>query len=40
MKIIRIFLFVLIVIGIGLLFTQKIWIPKLVDQIILNENRK
>lgn len=38
MKFIRIFLFVLIIIGIGLLCTERIWVPKLVDKIILNEN--
>lgn len=37
MKFIRIFLLVLIIIGIGLLITQKIWVPKLVDRIILSE---
>lgn len=33
----RIFLLVLIIIGIILLFTQKIWVPKLVDRILLSE---
>jgi hypothetical protein len=37
MKTIRIFLLVLIIIGIGLLLTQKIWVPKLVDKIIISE---
>ena len=36
-KFIRIFLFVLIIIGIGLLITEKTWVPKLVDQIIKSE---
>src|ERR1035437_1950878 len=34
MKFIRIFLLVLIIIGIILLCTQNIWVPKLVDKII------
>ena len=38
MKIIRIFLLVLIIIGIGLLITQKIWVPKIVDRILKSEN--
>jgi hypothetical protein len=33
-KIIRIVLLVLIIIGLGLLATQKFWVPKLVDKII------
>jgi hypothetical protein len=37
MKFIRIFLLVLIVIGIGLLITQKIWVPKLVDVILKSD---
>ena len=37
-KFIRIFLLVLIVIGIGLLLTQKMWVPRLVDVIIGQEN--
>jgi hypothetical protein len=37
MKAIRIILLVLIVIGILLLCTQKFWVPKLVDKIILRE---
>jgi len=36
-KALRIFLLVLIVIGIVLLFTQKIWVPKLVNRILLSE---
>jgi len=40
MKFIRIFLLVLIVIGIVLLVTQKIWIPKLVDRILVSEVSK
>jgi hypothetical protein len=38
MKAIRIFLLVLIIIGVGLLLTQKIWVPRLVDKIISSEN--
>lgn len=38
MKALRIFLLVLIIIGIGLLATQKIWVPKLVDRILLIGN--
>jgi hypothetical protein len=34
MKLIRIFLLVLIIIGIGLLITQKIWVPKVVAEIL------
>lgn len=37
MKIIRIILFILIIIGLALLATQKMWVPKLVDRIILSE---
>lgn len=37
-KFIRIFLLILIIIGIGLLFTQKMWVPRLVDVIIGQEN--
>ena len=37
-KFIRIFLLVLIIIGIGLLLTQKIWVPKAVEMILKNEN--
>lgn len=33
-KFIRIFLLVLIIIGLGLLVTQKMWVPKLVNKII------
>jgi len=36
-KEVRIFLLVLIVVGIILLFTQKIWVPKLVNQILSSE---
>jgi hypothetical protein len=39
-KFIRIFLLVLIVIGIGLLTTQKIWVPKVVDMILKSENKQ
>ncbi|MES2213573.1 MAG: hypothetical protein V4473_01900 [Patescibacteria group bacterium] len=38
-KFIRIFLLVLIVIGVGLLITQKMRVPKLVDRILKNENK-
>ncbi|MGH7249521.1 MAG: hypothetical protein ACREGC_00960, partial [Minisyncoccia bacterium] len=38
MKFIRIFLLVLIIIGLILLATQKIWVPKLVNLIISSEN--
>ena len=38
MKIIRIFLLVLIIIGIIALATQKIWVPQLVNKIISSEN--
>ncbi len=34
MKFIRIFLLLLIVIGVGLLMTQKLWVPNLVDEIL------
>ena len=37
MKAIRIFLLILIIIGIVLLFTQKLWVPKLVNQILISE---
>ena len=37
MKFIRIFLAVLIFIGIGLLVTQKFWVPKLVAEILQHE---
>ncbi len=39
MKVIQRFLLVLIVIGLGLLLTQKLWVPKLVDYIITNETQ-
>ena len=39
MKTIRIFLLILIIIGIIALATQKIWVPKLVDQILQAENK-
>lgn len=38
MKFLRIFLLILIVIGIGLLVTQKKWVPKLVDYIVNKQN--
>jgi len=37
MRAIRIFLLVLIIIGIGLLITQKTWVPKIVDYILKSE---
>lgn len=37
MKFIRIFLLVLIIIGVGLLITQNIWVPKLVNHILAAE---
>ena len=39
MKTIRIILLILIIIGLALLATQKIWVPKLVDRIISSENK-
>ncbi|MEI7688628.1 MAG: hypothetical protein WCI91_00405 [Candidatus Nomurabacteria bacterium] len=39
MKIIRIILLILIIIGLALLATQKIWVPKLVDRIISSETK-
>lgn len=39
MKFIKIFLLVLIVVGLGLLTIQKIWVPKLVQKIISYENK-
>jgi hypothetical protein len=36
-KALRIFLLILIIIGIGALATQKIWVPKLVNRILLSE---
>ncbi|MBP6884132.1 MAG: hypothetical protein KBC06_02780 [Candidatus Pacebacteria bacterium] len=38
-KFIRIFLLVLIIIGLGLLATQKTWVPKLVDKILESEKK-
>lgn len=35
MKALRIFLLILIIIGIILLLTQKLWVPLLVDKILL-----
>ena len=40
MKTIRITLFILIIIGLIALVTQKIWVPKLVDRILLSEAKK
>lgn len=37
MKFIRIFLLVLIIIGIGLLLTQKTWVPKLTNYLLKDE---
>lgn len=37
-KFIRIFLLGLIIIGVGLLVTQKMWVPKIVEMILKNEN--
>lgn len=37
MKFIRIFLLVLIIIGLGLLATQKFWVPKLVEFLLAHE---
>lgn len=34
---VRIFLLILIVIGLGLLATQNFWVPKLVDFILLQK---
>lgn len=39
MKFIRIFLLVLIIIGLGLLITQKYWVSPLVQWIVDNENK-
>lgn len=39
MKAIRIILFILILVGIAALATQRIWVPKLVDKIIKYEDR-
>jgi len=39
MKPIRIFLFILIIIGLIAIATQKLWVPVLVDEIISYENR-
>lgn len=38
-KTIQIFLLVLILVGLGLLFTQKMWVPKLVDYILSKEQK-
>ncbi len=40
MKAIRIILLVLIIIGLGLLFTQNSWVPKMVDLILTYEKGK
>lgn len=39
-KFIRIFLLVLIIVGIGLLATQKMWVPKIVGAILVNQNQE
>ncbi|MFA5841141.1 MAG: hypothetical protein WC847_02635 [Candidatus Paceibacterota bacterium] len=36
-KTLRIFLLVLIIIGIGLIATQKFWVPKLVEKMLSSE---
>jgi hypothetical protein len=38
MKTIRIILLILIIVGLILIFTQKLWVPKLVDEILSSEN--
>lgn len=38
MKFIRIFLLILIIVGIGLIATQNFWVPKLVENILQSEN--
>lgn len=35
----RIFLLVLIIIGVALIFTQNLWVPKLVDYILAHETK-
>ena len=37
-KAVQIFLLVLIIIGLGLIATQSLWVPKLVDRILQSEN--
>lgn len=37
MKVVRIILLILIIVGIGLLFAQGFWVPKLVDMILKSE---
>jgi len=39
MKIIRIFLLVLIIIGLALISTQSIWVPKLVNIILSSQGQ-
>lgn len=39
MKIINIILLVLIVIGFGLLFTQKLWVPQVVNMLLTDEEK-
>lgn len=38
MKILRVFLFILIIIGLGALASEKLWVPSLVAQILIHEN--
>jgi hypothetical protein len=38
-KFVRIFLLILIIIGIGLLLTQKMWVPKVVDMILKMDSK-
>jgi TM2 domain-containing membrane protein YozV len=38
-RFIRIFLLFLIIIGIGLLLTQKVWVPNVVDTILHSQNK-
>ncbi|MFM7088342.1 MAG: hypothetical protein ACKOW9_02310 [Candidatus Paceibacterota bacterium] len=37
LKFIQIFLLFLIIIGLGLLATQKMWVPRVVDMILVSE---
>jgi|GEM_PF-2207738 len=39
-NILRIFLLVLIIEGVVLLFTQSVWVPKLVNMILVSERRR
>ncbi|MFA6393212.1 MAG: hypothetical protein WCW54_03960 [Candidatus Paceibacterota bacterium] len=40
MKTLRIFLFILIIIGIALILTRNIWVPKLVNKILERESKQ